>query len=275
VKDHQVAWFFGIALSIAWGIPVAVLFLARVFGFDPPVFSTSTPVVAWSPAIAACTVILVSRGWTGLQMFLQRLSNWPSGAAWYAFAFAGMPGACLIASLIAATQEPGGFEVPDGHRGAILFQALSRAVAAPIAELGLRGFAQPMLQRRRGAIESSVIVGVMWIACLLPAFALAPGWVTPASPAPDLQLASFAVRTIALSVILGVVYNRSHGSIPMCMLVHWTASLPYPGEGTAGALPAQALVFAMLAFSLGVTQRGGLRPSALEHRVTRLPQAGT
>lgn len=268
---HQVTWFFGLTLAIAWGVPVGVLFLARVFGFDPPVFSTSTPVVAWSPAIAGCVLITVTRGLPGLQSFVGRLAQWRTSAGWYMFALVGIPAACLIASMLGAAQGRSGLERPDGGWGTFALDALARAAATPIAELGLRGFAQPMLQRRHGSIEASVIIGVMWLVWLLPAFALAPGFVSPAGPAPDLHLAAFAVRAIALSVILGVVYNRTHGSIPVCMLVHWTASLAYPGEGAAGALPAQALVFAVLAFSLGVTLRGGLRPGTLERRVTRLP----
>ena len=269
---HQIAWFFGLMLAIAWGVPVGMLFLARVFGLDPPKFSAFNPVVAWSPAIAACIVITVSRGIPRLQSFVRRLAEWPAGMGWYAFALAGMPVACLIASMLAAIGSQSGFGPPAGGWGTIALEALLRAVATPVAELGLRGFAQPMLQRRRSATESSVIIGVMWVVWLLPAFTLAPGFMSPAGPAPDLQLAAFAVRTISLSVILGMVYNRTHGSIPVCMLVHWTASLAYPGEGSAAALPAQALVFAALAFSLGVALRGGLTPGSLERHVTRLPR---
>ena len=272
---HQVAWFFGLTLAIAWGVPVGVLFLARVFGFDPPRFSAFTPVVAWSPALAACAVITVTRGWPGLQSFVRRLAHWPASAGWYVFALLGIPAACLIASMLGSMEGRSAFGQPDGGWGTIALDALVRAAATPIAELGWRGFAQPMLQRRHGAIVASVIIGVMWVVWLLPAFTLAPGFASPAGPAPDLQLAAFAVRSIALSVILGVVYNRTHGSIPVCMLVHWAASLAFPGAGAAGALPAQALVFAVLAFSLGVTLRGGLQPGTLERRVTRLPEVET
>ena len=98
---------------------------------------------------------------------------------------------------------------------------------------------------------------------------LDPGFARPEGPAPDLQLAAFAARTIALSVILGLVYNRTRGSVWVCMLAHWTASLTYPGAGTAGALPAQALVFGVLAVALGMALRSELRPGNLERRVTR------
>jgi hypothetical protein len=272
---YQVAWFFGLTLAFAWGVPVGALFLARVFGFDPPQFSAFTPLVAWSPAFAALTVIAITRGIPGLQSFFHRLARWPMNAGWYVFALAGIPAACLIASLLTATEGQSRFGRPDGRWGAMVLDALLRAAATPVAEFGLRGFAQPMLQRRHGAIEASVIIGVMWTVWLLPTFMLAPGFASPQGPAPDLQLLAFAVRAIALSVILGVVYNRTHGSIPVCVLVHWTATLAYPGEGAAGALPAQALVFTVLAFVLGVTLRGGLRPGTLERHVTRLPSLET
>lgn len=270
---HQIAGFFGLTLLIAWGVPVVVLFLARVFGFEPPVFSQGSPITAWSPALAASAVVLISRGLPGFKAFVGRLAQGRAGASWYVLALAGIPAACMIASTLAsghAGPDPG--TNPGGWR-AIAIAGLASLAATPIAELGLRGFAQPMLQRRHGAIEASVMIGVMWTVWLLPTFMLDPGFARPDGPAPDLQLAAFAARTIALSVILGVIYNRTHGSMGVCMLAHWTASLCFPDAGAAGELPAQALVLSALAMSLGVAMRGELRPAALERRVTGMTRA--
>ena len=270
---RQVAGFFGLTLAIAWGIPVVVLFLARVFGFDPPVFSGSSPVVAWSPAIAACFVIAITRGVPGLRAFVGRLAGGRAGPGWYALALIVIPDACLLASLLAGADVRAAIGGSVAGWRAIALGAVAAAVATPVAELGLRGFAQPMLQRRHGAIEASVIIGVMWTVWQLPAFMLDPAFARPEGPAPDLQLAAFVARTIALSVILGLVYNRTRGSVAVCMLAHWTASLTYPGAGTAGALPAQALVLGALAAALGIALRSELRPGNLERRVTRTTHA--
>ncbi len=267
---HQIAGFFGLTLLIAWGVPVGVLFLARVFGFEPPVFSEGSPIVAWSPAIAACAVILMSRGVSGLSAFAGRLTRGRAGAGWYVLALAGIPAACMIASTLAGGRTALSPVTNSGGWLALAIAALMRFAGTPIAELGLRGFAQPMLQRRHGAIEASVMIGVMWTVWLLPAFMLDPGFARPEGPAPDLQLAAFAARTIALSVILGIIYNRTHGSMLVCVLAHGTASLCFPDPGTAAELPAQALVLSAFAVSLGVALRGELRPALLERRVTGL-----
>ena len=267
---HQIAGFFGLTLLIAWGVPVVVLFFARVFGFEPPVFSEGSPIVAWSPALAAGLVILMSRGIPGLRAFVGRLAQGRAGAVWYLLALAGIPAVCTIASTLAGGQVNLEAGTNSGGWRAIVIAGLTRWLGTPIAELGLRGFAQPMLQRRHGAIEASVMIGVMWTVWLLPAFMLDPAFARPEGPAPDLQLAAFAARTIALSVILGVIYNRTHGSMLVCILAHGTASLCFPDSGTAGELPAQALALSALAMSLGVALRGELRPATLERRVTRM-----
>jgi membrane protease YdiL (CAAX protease family) len=81
-------------------------------------------------------------------------------------------------------------------------------------ELGWRGFMQPRLQTTMGMLPASLIIGVASAFWHLPLFLI------PSSAQSHLPLAVFVVRTVALSVILGWLWNRSNRSLLVILLFH-------------------------------------------------------
>ena len=82
-------------------------------------------------------------------------------------------------------------------------------------EFGWRGFAQPRLQRRYGALAASVMVGLVWGTFHL--------WIMPICPhclsLTDVVVTQY-LRLIGTAVIYGWLYNSSNGSLFLVMLAH-------------------------------------------------------
>ena len=78
-------------------------------------------------------------------------------------------------------------------------------------EPGWRGFALPRLQERFGPLPGTLILGVLWAA-----------WHTPGYPGGWLQgsILSLLTGSIAFSIIMTWVYNNTHGSILLMILLH-------------------------------------------------------
>ena len=101
---------------------------------------------------------------------------------------------------------------PPGTR---CFPALIPALLiGPIEELGWRGIALPLLQRRLAPLWASLILGVVMAVWHTPAFFLSgtkqSGW----------AIGPFFVGVVAISVILAAMFNASRGSLLVAVLFH-------------------------------------------------------
>ena len=102
------------------------------------------------------------------------------------------------------------------------------AIKGPIEEIGWRGLALPMLQRHLAPIWAALLLGGIWAIWHLPAFMLS------GTPQSAWALTPFFVGTVALSVIVTPLFNRSRGSILLPALFHlqvinplWPDAQPY------------------------------------------------
>lgn len=66
----------------------------------------------------------------------------------------------------------------------------------------------------------------------------------------------FMVQTIAMSIILTVLYNDTSGSPLLVFLLHLSGNIQYPWEGGAEMLPAQTLMLSIAAVVLIAIFRG-------------------
>jgi membrane protease YdiL (CAAX protease family) len=95
-------------------------------------------------------------------------------------------------------------------------------------EVGWRGFALPCLQRQIWPAVAAVLLAVPWAAWHLPLF-----WTRGASlegRSPALML----VELIPTSMLFAWVFNRSHGSVVLVILLHGTQNLAAPPPPVAG-----------------------------------------
>ena len=81
-------------------------------------------------------------------------------------------------------------------------------------ELGWRGFALPWLQRRVHPVAASLVIGLLWAAWHVPLFHLLDSTTFGRPWLP------FTVVLVAASVVFTWFYNRTGGSLLVCVVLH-------------------------------------------------------
>ena len=213
--------FLLVAFGLAWGILALFIFLpdqmTGIFGEltgQHPLFFLAV----WSPAIAAFIIVTYKDGLGGLRRYLSRLLLWRCSPAWYAFLIVGIPllffgGSALKGNLL---ENP----FPFSSFRALVLALVMAMVKGPVEELGWRGLALPLLQRRLAPIWAGLILGVVWGFWHLPAFLLSGTQQSAWSFTP------FFLGSVALSVIVTPLFNRSRGSILLPALFHFQCNNP-------------------------------------------------
>lgn len=240
---------------LSWGAPGALFLLSRLGWIGPLEFRMYSPLyyaAVWAPAFAGVAVVRWRCGARGLRRFLSRLMIWRIGVGWYALVFVGVPALYLTAAVLTTMAgEPA--LIPFGAWTLWLGETLRRATAGPVEELGWRGVALPLLQRRMTGLRASVVLGVIWGAWHLPAFAI--GALEHGTLAGAGLVALFVAQTVAVSVIASIMFNATRGSLLLAMLLHWMTNIPYPWEGPADAFAIQAVLLTVGAAIMAIVFR--------------------
>jgi uncharacterized protein len=211
--------FLLIAFGLAWGLAVLLVlsgeWLIEVFGelrASHPLFILAV----YSPAIGTIAIVLWRSGAGGLMRYLSRLLLWRCSFGWYAFLMFGIP---LIYFTAAAVQ--GSYtSVPFTTLGSLLAAMGFMLVLGPVEELGWRGLALPLLQRRLAPFWAGLILGLIWGIWHLPAFFLG------GTPQSAWGFTPFLIGSVAVSIILTPLFNRSGGSILLAVLYHFQLNNP-------------------------------------------------
>ena len=90
----------------------------------------------------------------------------------------------------------------------------------PIEELGWRGLALPLLQRKFAPIWAGLILGIIWAVWHIPAFLIG------GTPQSAWAFAPYFAGVVAGSVILTALFNDSRGSLLMAVLIHFQMNNP-------------------------------------------------
>lgn len=257
MRCHRLAAFFLLTFGISWGIPGLALLSAALTGaFDISLggYAPLAYLVIWAPAIAAFTVIGMTQGRAGIRAYARRLLHWRVGWVWYAAVLLGVPLMNFLAAALTQAMGRPALTVPTVSAGAFLLAALLRGTQGPFEELGWRGFALPLLQRRFSGLQASIILGLFWALWHVPAFFIGRTEVGGGLAGPlALALIRFVVALIAQAVIMTVIYNGSGGSIPLMFVFHWMTNLPYPWETGADISPMQDVLGVAIAVVLVLT----------------------
>jgi membrane protease YdiL (CAAX protease family) len=257
MKRHPLIWFFVITYAITWSLGLGMVvfddFLAEHFGefsYDSVFWKIIFHVAVYGPAIAAFTVIRVVKGGAGIRSYFGRIFKWRVGLRWFLLVFVGFPLMFLAARLLAIAfghEVPGyGFDTWWGWLPVVLFALVNDPGC--IEELGWRGFALPMLQRRFSALNAALILGVIWGIWHLPSFLIS------GTNQSAMSLPIFLLGSVALSVLMAVIYNGSGGSVLLPLLAHWmvNATMGYfVGGGMAYTTTIWILVAIVLVLVLG------------------------
>lgn len=206
--------FFIATFVLSWGVGVLISVfpdqteaLFGPMGYTNPAFI----LLVYAPGIVA--VVLVTRhfGIRGLGRFLRRLTLWRMSATWWLVLLVGVPAVFYAGAAINGTL---GDPFPFTPWFAVLPALLTALLIGPIEELGWRGVALPLLQRRFAPLWSALIVGGFWALWHVPSFLLSgtkqSAW----------AIGPFLLGIVAASVILTAMFNASRGSLLVAVLFH-------------------------------------------------------
>jgi hypothetical protein len=267
LRRHRLAAFFVLTFALSWGVAGAALVAADALPFAVS-FAGRAPLaylVVWAPALAALGVVGVTEGRVGLARFLRRAvtpaGRWP----WYVAVLAGVPAVYLASAVVGAVTGGPPLAFEPGWLPAFVTVALLRVLQGPIEELGWRGFALPLLQRRHSGLVSAVLLGLVWALWHTPALVVSTaefargGALLPA-------VGRLFATLVATSVVVTVVFNGSGGSVPLAVLFHWLTNLAYPWETTTVVPVAQDALVVVVAAVVAATV--GRRYLGHEHLAT-------
>ncbi|MGD0622459.1 MAG: type II CAAX endopeptidase family protein [Thermacetogeniaceae bacterium] len=224
MKDSKLLiTFFGLTFLINWGLWVLLVFspqfrlLTGAAGPDSPLLYIG----GYAPTIAAVFLVSWIYGPRGLKSFLARLLRWNVGIWWYVGLIVLFVGMDLFVRYL--TILTGGYVPAIGY---------SPAMAAPLAlltlvtttgplgeELGWRGLALPLLQRRYSPLAASLVLGCIWGAWHIPAFLFS------GSSQSIYTFPLFFIYLVCGTVLMTAVYNATGGSLPLAIIVHWLFNL--------------------------------------------------
>ena len=208
--------FLIMTFGIAWGVFVLLLgftdTVVRIFG-EVSAHNPLFILAVYAPAIAAVMIVLFSSGIIGFGRFLSRLLLWRCSPWWYGFLLVGIPALFMAGALIKGVPllAPG---------GASLATIGFMLILGPVEEIGWRGLALPLLQRRMAPIWASIVLGLIWGVWHLPAFLLS------GTPQSAWSFTPFLLGSVALSVIVTPMFNVARGSILLPLLFHFQLNNP-------------------------------------------------
>jgi uncharacterized protein len=237
--------FFLGTFVLSWGSGVLfVLFQEQVesvfgpMGYTNPVFIF----VVYAPGIVGVALVWRAYGLAGVRSFLRRLTLWRMSASWWLVLVVGMPVVFYAGAAINGNfSDP----FPFSPWYTVLPALLPMLLIGPIEELGWRGVALPLLQRRLRPLWAAIVLGVVVALWHTPAFFLSgtkqAAWV----------FWPFFLGVVAISVILTPMFNAARGSLLVAGLFHAQMNNPIWPD----AQPWDMLIFVAVAIVIAVANR--------------------
>jgi len=230
--------FLALTFGLTWGVLALYIFwpeaasarLGAMTGIHPLFY-----LAVYAPALSAVILVGHQQGIRGLRSFLSRLTIWRLSWFWTLFLLLGVPlpfflGAALEGRLNLETLQPESLYTLLAAMGLML-------IKGPVEEIGWRGLALPLLQRRMRPLWASLLLGGIWGLWHFPAFLMS------GTPQSAWNFSAFFVGTVALSVIVTALFNRSGGSLLFAVLFHFQVNNPLWPDGQ----PTDTIFFVSLA----------------------------
>ena len=226
------------ALTVLGALPLLVqgLNLSTVSSSTPhlPVVMTGMLVISCAPTLAALLVAGLCPGAGGIRSITRQVRAWRVRFIWYVIALIMPIAVFLLAESLTAIRRG----TPLSHwmilplfsgPGGLYFVIFGSLFAE---EPGWRGFAQPRLQTRYGALAASILIGLLWSTWHLW-YVITPGGFANVT---GTDAAATYLRLISTSIVYAWMYNNTNGSLLIAMLAHLghnlAASLiPAPADG--------------------------------------------
>ncbi|MFD4350187.1 CPBP family intramembrane glutamic endopeptidase [Streptomyces coelicoflavus] len=225
IRHRPLIWFFALAYGLSWAAWSPYILSENGVGVWDFVFPGGRagsqllgvlPGAYLGPVTAALLVTSITEGRAGLRVWRGRMTRFRVSWRWYLLVLLSVPAALILSSAALAGETPvlPAATVLAAYLPALLIQMITTGLAE---EPGWREFAMPRMQKRYGALVATFVVGPVWGAWHLPLF------LTEWGGGPDVALiepVEFIATTIAFSVVMTWVFNKSGESMPLVMLLH-------------------------------------------------------
>lgn len=274
---RSVASFFLGAVTISWSCWLLVIAVEHGLLAMPGGTKELLVVVGtYGPLFSALAMAAKASGRPGVQALLAQALRWKVQLRWYAAALF-LPALVRFAVVAAHTFNGGNFPgMTDLDRWLAVPSTflLVLVLGGPLGEeFGWRGYSQPRLQTGFGILGSSLIIGTASAMWHLPLFFIA------ATPQSHLPFALFLLRTVALSVVSGWLWNRSGRGLLLVLLFHaslntWPDALfIVEAKGTLGPYINSTLLYVAWAVALVLLDQLSARRSVVKARREASQQA--
>jgi membrane protease YdiL (CAAX protease family) len=206
--------FFLATFALSWGSGgLYVLFQERLdavfgpMGYTNPLFIF----MVYAPGIVGVLMVWRHCGLAGLGGFFRRFALARMSPTWWLVLLVGMPAVFYAgAAILGNLSEP----FPFSPWYTVLPALVPMLLIGPVEELGWRGVALPLLQRRLSPLWSALLLGVVVALWHTPSFLLSgtkqSAW----------DFWPFFFGIVAISVILTAMFNAARGSLLVAFLFH-------------------------------------------------------
>jgi membrane protease YdiL (CAAX protease family) len=244
IRDHPMTTYLLLAFTGMW------LSLLPALLFNAPIRPFTALGSVLGLALPAFLVTAITGGRVGVRDLAARSLRWRVGLRWHAVALLGLPVAALLIAATFLGAAP--FAALADHWALLPTVFLPEVLIALVTiqlfeEIGWTGFAQHILQGRRGAFRASLLVALAFALIHLPTY-LVGGAITGQRVLLVLvQMLPILVFAIFFRVLITWVYNGSGGSILLAATLH-AAFNTLSGPGVTPAfVPGSAAMWLPLA----------------------------
>lgn len=260
---HPLLVFVGIAFGWSWSLWLASHAIGGTAG--DALFGAAQ----LGPSLAGLAATWICAGRAELRALVSRALRWRVEPYWFGIALCGPILLWWVSFAYIAAVQPHSPVNPAGFAIFFPILAVQMAIGGGLGEeLGWRGFLQSTLERRRGVVAASLLIGAIW------ALWSAPAVLTQTESGGGIgSVLLSAGLCIAYSLIFARILHGAGGSILVVALFHastnaaepaWQATVPSLGHSTAVALVHAAYVFllALAALFLRIGSESGRGDSA-------------
>src|SRR5258708_22015684 len=183
-----------------------------------PLIMTGMLATSCAPTLAALLVAAFYPGAGGVRSVSRQVRTWRIGLVWYTIALIGPIILLFAAEAFSAVRRgapPSRWAILPSFSGpgGLYFVIFGSLFAE---EPGWRGFAQPRLQTRYGALTASVVIGLLWSTWHLW-YVILPGGLSNVT---GTDAVATYIRLVSTAIVYAWTYNSTNGSLFIAMLAH-------------------------------------------------------
>lgn len=169
------------------------------------------------PAIVGITLVYLSLTKEGQKDYWERVFNFKKiSFKWYCAILFIIPSISILAGIISGHWGQYSFS----HKlPSLILTLLSVPLVPFLEELGWRGYALDRLQENYNSFMSCIILGILWWGWHLPLFFL-PDSIFRLMPLGSLVFWLYFFNALAISIIIGWIYNNTQRSTLSAVLLH-------------------------------------------------------